>query len=99
METFHFHLFSVPVVLLIIAHLFMMCDLATRFKVGVIVASNVATLIHLVAPPVIRFITPAVSWLVFPSALLMMVGWTLMTLWPVIEMWRDPLMGKPESTA
>ena len=54
METFHFHLFSVPVVLLIIAHLFMMCELATRFKVGVIIASNAATFVHLLAPPIIQ---------------------------------------------
>ena len=32
METFHFHLFTVPVCLLIVGHIFMMCSFSTRVK-------------------------------------------------------------------
>src|SRR5687767_12530762 len=55
METFHFHIFSVPVCLLIVAHLFMMSGLATKTKAGIIAVSTVVTLVHVLLPPLIRF--------------------------------------------
>lgn len=88
METFHFHLFSVPVCLLIIAHLFMMSGFATRTKAAIIGLATVATLLHVLLPPLIRFVSPAFSALFFPSALVMAITWTFMTLEPVFEMWR-----------
>jgi len=88
METFHFHLFSVPIVLLIVGHLFMMCGLPMRWKVGLIVTASVTTLLHLLAPPMVRFWSASFAALVFPSALLMLLTWTFMTAWPVWEMWR-----------
>jgi hypothetical protein len=88
METFHFHLFSVPVVLLIIGHLFMMCGWSMRRKTGILVTASVTTLLHLLAPPLIRFVSPHFAALVFPTAVLMLLSWTLMTAWPLWEMWR-----------
>jgi hypothetical protein len=88
METFHFHLFTVPICLLIIGHLFMMCALSLRLKAGTIVLASAATLLHLLAPPLVRFASPGFAFLVFPSALLMGLSWAFMTLWPLWEMWR-----------
>jgi hypothetical protein len=88
METFHFHMFSVPVCLLIVAHLFMMSAFSTRTKAAIIGVSTVATLFHVLLPPLIRFVSPGFAPLFFPSALLMAVSWTFMTVEPVIEMWR-----------
>ncbi len=88
METFHFHLFSVSVCLLILGHLFMMCGLSTRLKSGVLVVGSLATLLHLLAPPLIRFASPAFSGLMFPTALGMGLTWLAMTAWPLWEMWR-----------
>lgn len=90
METFHFHLFSVPVVLLIVGHLFMMCSFSTRTKAWLLALTSVATLLHLLAPPLVRFASPSFAALVFPSALLMGLLWTFLTAWPVVEMWRPP---------
>ena len=87
METFHFHLFSVSVCLLILAHLFMMCGLSTRLKASVVVAAYVASGAHVLAPPLIRLVHPGWAVLMFPSALAMGLTWVLMTLWPLIEMW------------
>jgi hypothetical protein len=87
METFHFHLFSVSVCYLIVAHLFMMCSLATRTKALVIAAGGAATLLHLLAPPAIRFLSDRAAALMFPSALVMTLAWLWMTVQPLAEMW------------
>ncbi len=87
METFHFHLFSVPIVLLIIAHIFMMCRLRAGVKIGVIVGAHVGTFVHLAAPPLVRFASESFAFLMFPSAVVMTVTWVWMTAWPVYDMW------------
>ena len=87
-ETFHFHLFSIPVVLLIVAHLYMMCGLSTRTKVTVIIVAHLATFIHILVPPLVRFLSPGFAFLMFPSAVVMGLSWFYLTVWPVWEMWR-----------
>ncbi len=87
METFHFHLFSMPVCLLIIAHIFMMCGVSTRHKVVWIGAATVTTFVHLVTPVLVRFASPGFAFLMFPSAVLMGVAWLYLTARPVFEMW------------
>lgn len=88
METFHFHLFSVPVCLLIVGHIFMMCGLATRTKVLVLLLASASTLVHILAPPLIRFGGDAFAVLMFPSALIMGITWCVLLAWPIWEMWR-----------
>lgn len=88
METFHFHLFSVPVCLLIVAHIFMMCSISSRQKIWWIGIGTFATFVHLVVPPLIRFASPSFAHLMFPSAIAMGVPWVYMTVRPVWEMWR-----------
>ena len=87
METFHFHLFSVSVCLLIIAHLFMMCGWRTWFKAAVVVLSYVGTLAHLVVPLLIRLHSPSWAHGMAPSALIMATTWLLMLSLPLVEMW------------
>ncbi len=88
METFHFHLFTVPVVLLIVGHLFMLTALSTRLKVGVITVASVATFAHLLAPLLVRFGGPQWGWLLPVSVVGAAVGWLPMLVWPLWEMWR-----------
>jgi hypothetical protein len=89
-ETFHFHLFTVPVVLLIVGHLFMMSKLSTRTKAWVIGLASAATFVHMLLPLLIRFITPLIAGLMFPSAVVSAILWGVMTVVPVYEMWRKP---------
>ncbi|AKJ04217.1 hypothetical protein ATI61_101690 [Archangium gephyra] len=88
METFHFHLFTVPVVLLIVGHLFMLTALSVRLKVGVITLASVATFVHLLAPLLVRFVGPQWGWLMPVSVVGAAVGWLPMLVWPLWEMWR-----------
>lgn len=97
-ETFHFHLFSMSVCYLIIAHLFMMGGLPQKFRVLMVVLSGFATLVHVLTPVLIRFVGPSFAALMGPSALLLGITWLFMTLNPVWEMWRLPLPG-PKPTA
>jgi hypothetical protein len=87
-ETFHFHLFSVPVCLLIVGHLFMMTSWTTRKKVIVIAIGSFATLFHLVGPPLVRFVWSGFSIAFVISAILMTLTWALMLIAPLVEMWR-----------
>jgi hypothetical protein len=88
METFHFHLFTVPVVLLIVGHLFMLTALSTRRKVAVLIVASVATFVHLVAPLLVRFSGPQWGWLMPASVVAAALGWLPMLVWPLWEMWR-----------
>ena len=96
METFHFHLFTVPVVLLIVGHLFMLTSLSVRLKVGVITEASVATFIHLLAPLLVRFVGPQWGWLMPVSVVGAALGWLPMLVWPLWEMWRPVPAGAPE---
>lgn len=100
MEGTHFHIFVVPILFLIIAHLFVMGSQKRPFKIGVVILAFASTLIHLFAPILIRFVSPVFAHLVFPSALLMAVTWIYLTASPVYEMWRPVPSAKPtRSTA
>ena len=90
-ETFHFHLFSVSVCLMILAHLFMMCGVSRRLKMIVLIGGSLGTTLHLLVPVLVRFASPSLAFLMFPSALVMGVSWLFMTLWPLWEMWRAPM--------
>lgn len=87
-ETFHFHLFTVPIVLLIVGHLFMLARLPQGFKVAVIVLTSVATMAHLFAPLIVRFGAARWAWLMPATGLPMAAGFIYMTAHPVYEMWR-----------
>lgn len=88
METFHFHLFTVPVVLLIVGHIFMLTSLSTRWKVGIILLSSAATFLHLLAPLLVRFGGEGWAFLFPASVVAAGLGWLPMTVWPIWEMWR-----------
>jgi hypothetical protein len=97
LETFHFHLFTVPVVLLIVGHLFMLTGLSVRSKVVAITVATAATFLHLVAPLAIRFLGQGFGLLMPLSAVAAALGWLPLTLWPVWEMWRPAGLGDDEA--
>lgn len=94
METFHFHSFTMPVVLLIVGHIFMMCAISPRKKVAVLVVGSLSTLLHLLLPVVVRFAGAGVAHvgaaLFVPTAVLMLLTWTMMLGRPLVELARRP---------
>ena len=95
LEVTHFHLFTVPVFLLIIAHLFMLTGLSSRAKVGWIASGWIAGFGHLAAPWLVRYGGAGWAWSYAASGALLGVSTTVMTLYPMWSMW----LGKPPERA
>jgi hypothetical protein len=87
LEVTHFHLFTLPVFLLIIAHLFMLTGLSARWKSIWIAGGWLSSLLHLVAPWLIRYGSPAWTFLYPLSGAAMALTLTVMTVYPILVMW------------
>jgi hypothetical protein len=95
LEVTHFHLFTMPVVLLIVAHLFLATGLGERAKLGWIVAASASVAVHLATPWIVRFGGPSLAFLHAISGLALTITMSVLTIYPVFAMWRRP----PRSTA
>jgi hypothetical protein len=93
-ETTHFHLFSVPLCLLVVGHLFMMCALRLGTKIAVLVVASLSTLLHVLSPLLVRSgnetLTSVTTSLFLLSAALMGATWFAMLAWPLWQMWTRP---------
>lgn len=88
LEVTHFHLFSMPVYLLILSHLFMLsASLGERAKLAWIGAGSVAVLIHMAAPWVARTGHPASTAVYAGSGSLLLLSFLVMSGIPLWEMW------------
>jgi hypothetical protein len=86
LDVFHQHLFSVSVVYLILAHLFMLTRLHPALAGSVIALAGLSSLLHVLAP-VIIWKTSGFFWLMPVSGAAMAVSWTLMSGWTLLAMW------------
>ncbi len=87
LEVTHFHLFTVPVFLLIIAHLFMLTGLSSTAKTAWIATGWLSALLHLAAPWLIRYGSASWSFLYPTSGALMGLAMLVMTVYPIVVMW------------
>lgn len=93
LEVTHFHLFTVPVFLLILAHLFVLTGLGSRTKVTMVAGAFGSSLVHLGAPWLVRYGSSAWAPLFGVSGALMALTLTFMTAYPIYAMWvprREP---------
>ena len=90
LEVTHFHLFTVPVFLLILTHLFMLTALSARAKQGWITLGWSAATLHMLAPWLIRAGGTRLTWLFPLSGGLLFVGCLVLTVYPVWVMWKTP---------
>jgi hypothetical protein len=88
LEVTHFHLFSMPVYLMIIAHLFMLSSVGLRAKVTWIALGSLAVALHIAAPWISRTGTSASAFAYGGSGALLLVTFLVMALVPLVEMWR-----------
>ena len=95
LEVTHFHLFSMPVILMVLSHLFMLAGWSERAKVSWIGVGTVSVVAHLIAPWLVRgnqALGPAVyAW----SGGLMALAFVIMAAVPLWEMWA-PAPRPPE---
>jgi hypothetical protein len=87
LEVTHFHLFTVPVFLLIIAHLFMLTGLSSTAKTVWIATGWLAAFVHLLAPWLIRYGGAMWSFTYPVSGAAMGLALGVMTVYPLIVMW------------
>jgi hypothetical protein len=90
LEVTHFHLFTVPVFVLIIAHLFMLTALSTAAKSFWIAIGWLASLVHLGAPWLIRYGSARLAWTYPLSGAAMALSLGVMTVYPIVVMWLPP---------
>jgi len=85
-ETTHAHLFTMPILWLILGHLFVLTGWPTPLKGGVVIGAFVGMAAELATPWLVRGGGGWV-WLKFSAGYLMGAGWLCMTLVPIYEMW------------
>jgi len=88
LEVTHFHLFTMPVVLLIVGHLFLATGLSERWKLTWIIAGSVSVALHLATPWLVRYLGGGVAFLHALTGLGLTVSMSVLTLYPVLAMWR-----------
>jgi hypothetical protein len=87
LEVTHFHLFTMPVVLLIVGHLFLATGLSERAKRAWLIAGVVSVSLHLATPWLVRA-AAGLAPLHALSGIALTVTMAVLTLYPVGAMWR-----------
>lgn len=87
LEVTHFHLFTMPVVLLIVGHLFLATGLSERAKRAWLIAGVASVTLHLATPWLVRA-AAGLAPLHALSGLALTVTMAVLTLYPVASMWR-----------
>jgi hypothetical protein len=87
LEVTHFHLFTMPVYLLILSHLFMLSRAGSRFKTSTIVVATAGTALHVAAPWAATSGSMASIALYAVSGSAMGLSYIVMCIVPIWEMW------------
>ncbi len=95
LEVTHFHLFSIPVYVLILAHLFLLAKIPVWLQNAGTVAAVITSALHIAAPWIVRG-SASIAWLMPISGILMLLVLGAMTLVATIDMWLpQPPMPSP----
>jgi len=87
MEVSHFHLFSVPVVVLILAHLLYATPISRRARVALTSATWLGAVLELAGPWAVRYLAGAFAyallagWALLAAGMLCMTGISLASMW------------------
>lgn len=88
LEVTHFHLFSMPVYLLILSHMYMMSR-SRKMEKGVwIAAGSFGTLLHIAAPWLVAHGWAGAEATCAVSGTLLLLSCFVMSVVPLWEMWR-----------
>jgi len=87
LEVTHFHAFAIPVVLLILGHLFFLSDCPAPAKRLVVAVAAGAAMAGLVTPWAVRFLHPAWAYLKWAAGYALGAALLILIIVPVYEMW------------
>ncbi len=88
LEVTHFHLFTVPVFLLILTHLFLLTGLSPRAQLGWITLGWLSATLHIAAPWLVRAIGRGGAWLHAASGTAFLLTSLVLCLLPLFQMWK-----------
>lgn len=94
-EITHFHLFTMPVVFMILIHVMYLTSVSPTLKAIVTWAGFGGVLLDLASPWLISYVSPTFVLLMLTGDTLMTISFLVMMVVPLYEMWilRQPLMG------
>ncbi len=98
-ETTHFHLFTMPVVFLIMVHVLYLTMASPMIKVVSTWLAFIGVTLDLVSPWLIAYLSPVFVLTMLTGDLLMVVSFLIMFVIPMYEMWflKQPLMMRGEN--
>jgi hypothetical protein len=88
LEITHFHLFSMPVYLLILSHIYMLSRSPKKAKGAWIAAGSFGTLLHVAAPWLLANGLAGAVAAYAASGVMMLVSYFVMSVVPLREMWQ-----------
>ena len=93
-EVTHFHLFTMPVVFMILVHVLYLTSVSHGLKAAMTWAGFGGVILDLVSPWLITYVSPMFVLTMLAGDTLMMVSFLLMMAIPLYEMWilKQPLM-------
>lgn len=86
-ETTHFHLFTMPVVFMIMVHVLYLTMISPTLKVVTTWISFLGVTLDLVSPWFITYVSPVFVLTMLAGDLLMVIGFLIMFIIPMYEMW------------
>jgi hypothetical protein len=103
MEVSHFHLFSVPVIVLILSHLLYGTPASTRTRLGLTIVTYAGAALELAAPWAVRYLAAGFAvlllagWVLLACGMLGMIGISLLSVWGWHKLLMEPETGgEPE---
>lgn len=95
-EITHFHLFTMPVVFMILVHVLYLTMASDLVKIVTTYAAFGGVALDLVSPWLISYVSPFFALTMLTGDLLMTIAFLVMFTIPLYEMWvlKRPLMGK-----
>ena len=90
LETFHFHIYSLPVVWLILAHVMILTSWPERASGVVILAGLLGIILNLAAPWLVTYVGGPLAVLFFLGGILLTGAFAVMIAVPLFEMWVRP---------
>ena len=99
LEVTHFHLFSMPVYLMILSHLFMLSGVGLRAKITWLSLASFSVALHIAAPWLARTGHSASAFVYGGSGALLTVSFLVLGGVPLIEMWKPRSKTTPNDTA
>lgn len=98
MENTHFHIFIVPLVLLVLTHIIFMTRLSERAKIAITIVAYSSSLVELGSPWAVRFIAVSFVWAKLAGALVFHSTMLFLIFWPLYDAWLAPLRDPVKDT-